>query len=175
MDSGAGETVEWYDSETGTREQISVAEYYKRAIEEMWNAGDPEYKGSKVVFEVNVFEAEPDRPLMSYFPILGPWAWKAGIIMPTGGDAPNIIYVGKGNSEIEHPSVFPHIDSERLFDWGCPWFAQMDKGVVVHESVHLFGIYEDRYGEDLRPLSGYEDYISGNPNAVLSHDLPRLR
>lgn len=86
--------------------------------------------------------------------------------MPPGGDAPNIIYVAEGNSEIEHPSVFPHIDSERLFDWGCPWFAQMDEGVIVHESVHLFGIYEDRYGEDLRPLPGYENYISGNPNAV---------
>jgi len=143
------------------------ADRFKKAVEEVWNNGNPEYDGHPVFFEVDAFYQVPDYPKIPIFS----WYWKNGRWSPTGGEASNIVAFEE-HSYVDyslHPCVYPFEEYNRSFDWGKFWFPGMDRGVLVHEAGHLFGIYEDYYQENpytgrKEPKPGYEDWLTAYPN-----------
>ena len=143
----------------GSGASAELAQEWEDHLNSVWNAGDYQYEGHAVVFEIIVICQEPKFTMGGKFMN---WIGLEGTVMPKSGDAPNLIFIAEGPIAIYRPFVAPHTSSGKDFDWGS-WFSEMGNGYAFHESAHLFGIYEDRYHEVWEtPLPGYEDYITAD-------------
>ncbi|HOT93452.1 MAG TPA: RHS repeat-associated core domain-containing protein [Anaerolineae bacterium] len=141
----------------GPGASASLAEEWQKHLNDVWNNGETQFEGRPVTFDITVTYKDPEFSGWGKFIN---WLGFEGYVRPQSGDTPNLIFVDEGIPQYEPPKVRPHSENQE-YDWGR-WYSKMGNGYALHESVHLMGIYDDRYDNHNAAYPEYYGYISAD-------------